>query len=43
MDDPLLEVTDLVTHFRSPRGLVRAVDGVTLSVERRPAVGLVGE
>ena len=42
-DDPLLEVTDLVTHFRSPRGLVRAVDGVTLSVERGQAVGIVGE
>ena len=40
---PLLEVTDLVTHFRSPRGLVRAVDGVTLSVERGQAVGIVGE
>ena len=39
----LLEVTDLVTHFRSPRGLVRAVDGVTLSIERGQAVGIVGE
>ena len=32
-----------MTHFRSPRGLVRAVDGVTLSVERGQAVGIVGE
>jgi len=39
----LLEVRDLVTHFRTPRGLVRAVDGVTLSVERGESVGIVGE
>ena len=39
----MLEVTDLVTHFRTPRGLVRAVDGVSLSVRRGEAVGIVGE
>jgi peptide/nickel transport system ATP-binding protein len=40
---PLLEVVDLVTHFRTPRGTVRAVDGVTFSVERGQALGVVGE
>jgi len=40
---PLLEVRDLVTHFRSARGLVRAVDGVSLSVRRGSVVGIVGE
>ncbi len=39
----LLEVRDLRTHFRSPRGLVRAVDGVTFSLARGKALGVVGE
>lgn len=43
VDGPLLEVRDLVTHFRTPRGLVRAVDGVSLRVERGRALGIVGE
>ena len=43
MSAPLLEVVDLVTHFRAPRGTVRAVDGVSFSVERGKALGIVGE
>ena len=39
----LLEVRDLKTHFRTPRGLVKAVDGVSLSLERGKTLGLVGE
>jgi peptide/nickel transport system ATP-binding protein len=39
----LLEVTDLKTHFRTDRGLVRAVDGVSFSLERGKALGIVGE
>jgi peptide/nickel transport system ATP-binding protein len=39
----MLDVDDLVTHFRTPRGVVRAVDGVSLSVTRGEAVGIVGE
>ncbi len=39
----LLEVTDLKTHFRTERGLVRAVDGVTLTLDRGKALGIVGE
>jgi peptide/nickel transport system ATP-binding protein len=42
-DGSLLEVRDLVTHFRTPRGVVRAVDGVSLTVERGRALGIVGE
>lgn len=40
---PLLEVTDLVTHFRTARGLVRSVDGVSFTLERGKALGIVGE
>jgi peptide/nickel transport system ATP-binding protein len=40
---PILEVEDLTTTFSSPRGKVRAVDGVSLSIERGRTLGLVGE
>jgi peptide/nickel transport system ATP-binding protein len=41
--EPLLAVRDLRVSFRTERGLVRAVDGVSLTVGRREIVGLVGE
>ena len=40
---PLLSVADLHTHFETPQGILRAVDGVSLTVERGESVGLVGE
>ena len=42
-DEPLLDVADLKTHFLTPRGRVRAVDGVTLSLRRGMTLGVVGE
>lgn len=42
-NEPLLVVQDLKTHFETPNGLVRAVDGVSLSVERGKTLGVVGE
>jgi oligopeptide/dipeptide ABC transporter ATP-binding protein len=39
----LVEVADLAVEFHTPRGLVRAVDGVSLSIGRGEIVGLVGE
>ncbi len=42
-DAPLLEVTDLTTFFETDRGLVRAVDGVSLRLERGRTLGVVGE
>jgi peptide/nickel transport system ATP-binding protein len=40
---PLLELRDVTTHFQTARGLVRAVDGVSLTLERGKAIGIVGE
>src|SRR3954462_7631842 len=43
LDGPLLEVVDLKTAFKTPRGLARAVDGVSFSLERGRTLGVVGE
>ena len=39
----LLEVRDLRTSFRTDDGIVRAVDGVSFSVDRNQTLGIVGE
>jgi peptide/nickel transport system ATP-binding protein/oligopeptide transport system ATP-binding protein len=40
---PLLELDGLRTHFFTEEGVVRAVDGVSLSIARGEVLGVVGE
>jgi peptide/nickel transport system ATP-binding protein len=43
MAEPLLEIEDLKGNYRGIFGIVRAVDGVTLTVESGEIMGLAGE
>jgi peptide/nickel transport system ATP-binding protein len=43
LDGPLLDVNEVKTYFKTERGLVHAVDGVSLTLERGKTLGVVGE
>lgn len=39
----LLDVRNLVKHFKVPKGIVRSVDGISLTIRRGETLGLAGE
>ena len=41
--EQLLHVNDLVVHFTTHDGIVKAVDGLTYNVARGQTLGIVGE
>ena len=43
MADPILDVKGLITHFFTESGVVKALDGIDLSVYPSESVGVVGE
>ncbi len=43
MTENLIEVKNLKTHFKTRRGLVKAVDDISFSVERKEIMAIVGE
>ena len=43
MTEPLLDIRGLKTHFATDNGMVRAVDGVDITIGRGETVGVVGE
>lgn len=43
MAEVILEVRDLKKYFKSPKGVVHAVDGLSLTLEKGKTLGIVGE
>jgi ABC-type dipeptide/oligopeptide/nickel transport system ATPase component len=42
-EDPLLQISDLQTHFYTRQGIVKSVNGVSLTVRAGETLALVGE
>jgi ABC-type dipeptide/oligopeptide/nickel transport system ATPase component len=43
VSEPLLQVEDLRVHFKTERGIVHAVNGISFEIEPGQTLGIVGE
>ena len=43
MSEHLLEVSHLKKYFKTPRGLLHAVDDVSFTIDKGKTLGVVGE
>jgi len=43
MSEVLLEVKNLTKYFKTPKGTLHAVDGVSFTIEKGKTLGIVGE
>ncbi len=43
MNTPLIETVDLKKYFKTPKGMLHAVDGVNLRIDKGHTLGVVGE
>ncbi len=43
MSDNILEVQGLMKYFKTPRGMLHAVDGVSFTLQKGKTIGIVGE
>lgn len=43
MSEPIIEVNNLKKYFKTPRGMLHAVDDVTVSITKGQTLGIVGE
>lgn len=43
MDSPILEVKNLTKHYKTPNGILHAVEDVSFTIERGKTLGMVGE
>ena len=43
MDRPLIQTVDLIKYFNTPGGMLHAVDGINISINKGATLGVVGE
>lgn len=43
MAEPLLQIVDLKKYFKTPKGMLHAVDDVTFTIDKGKTLGIVGE